>query len=616
MAEPSASPYPPIADYALLSDCHSAALVSRAGSIDWCCMPRMDWSSCFGRLLDWEHGGYCSIAPHDGGATTFRDYVDGTLVLETTVTGDGGEAHIYDCFTMREGGKHDPRRQLLRIVEGTRGRVSLRLELVPRFDYGEVAPWLQHRGVRLYSAIGGNDGLVIYSDADLQIVDRHDLTAEFTVRAGERVRLSLSFARPEELDANPPQPLAAEDLDRRLEETLAWWRRWSSQARLEGPDGPAAVRSAITLRALTNAPTGALAAAPTTSLPETPGGERNWDYRYSWIRDSAFSVRSLADIGCAAEADAFRRFIERSAAGSAAGLQIMYGLGGERRLTETCLDNLEGYRGAKPVRVGNAASKQLQLDAYGDLLDLTWRWHQRGYSPDDDYWRFLLDLVDTAAERWREPDHGIWEMRGEPRHFVYSKVMCWAAVDRGLRLAESCLRQAPVRRWTKVRDEIRAAVETEGYDKKRGIFVQSFGSKALDASLLLLPTVDFLSYDDERMVRTTDAIRAHLDRDGLLLRYRVDETKDNLKGEEGVFLACAFWLAECLARQGRLEDARAVFDRAASTSNDLGLFAEEYAPDTGDLLGNFPQGLTHLSHIAAAVAMAQERGLDLRTQAR
>ncbi len=398
-----------------------------------------------------------------------------------------------------------------------------------------------------------------------------------------------------------------------MEETLKWWNRWAAQGKCEGIDGSAIRRSAITLKALTNAPTGAIIAAPTTSLPESPGGSRNWDYRYSWIRDSSLSVRSLAEIDCVTEADGFRRFIQRSAAGSADKLQIMYGVGGERRLTELNLDYLDGYRGAKPVRIGNAASDQVQLDAYGELLDLSWHWHQRGSSPDDDYWRFLLDLVDTAAARWNEKDRGIWESRGEPQHFVHSKVMCWAALDRGIRLAEECLRQAPLRRWKKVRSEIRAAIEKEGYDEERGIFVQAFGSSALDSALLLLPTVDFVAWDDPRMIRTTDAIRENLDDHGMLLRYRITDTDDGLRGIEGTFLACSFWLAECLAHQGRTDEARDIFDRVASTSNDLGLFAEEFDTHSGEMLGNFPQGLTHLSHIAAAVALAEAIRYDVPT---
>jgi pentatricopeptide repeat protein len=286
----------------------------------------------------------------------------------------------------------------------------------------------------------------------------------------------------------------------------------------------------------------------------------------------------------------------------------MYGVGGERRLIEVNLDHLEGYRGARPVRVGNAASNQLQLDVYGELVEQTWRWHQRGRSPDDDYWRFLLGIIETAAERWREPDRGLWEMRGEPRHFVHSKAMCWAALDRGVRLAEECLRKAPVKRWGKIRDEIREAIESEGYDEDRGVFVQSFGGKGLDAALLLIPSFEFISYDDERMIRTTDAVREELDAGGLLLRYRPSTgAEGSLEGEEGAFLPCSFWLAECLARQGRIEDAREVFDRAVSTGNELALFSEEYDPQTDQALGNFPQSLTHLSHITAAVALSEHR---------
>lgn len=604
------APYPPIDDYALIGDCHSAALISRSGSIDWCCMPRFDSGSCFGRLLDWDKGGCCSIAPTDGGHTAFREYLDHTLVLATTLRTDSGEAIVYDCFAMRTGGKLDPRRQLLRIVEGVRGLVELHLHIAPRFDYGAVKPWIRHEGLRRYSAIGGNDSLLVESDAELMLVDRHDLTATFSVRAGERVRTAITYYDPAGLDRDCPPPTGATELDERLKETLEWWRHWSSRAACDGPDAPAVIRSAITLKALTYAPTGAIIAAPTTSLPESPGGGRNWDYRYSWIRDSSFSVRALADIGCVTEADGFRRFIQRAAAGSAETLQIVYGVGGEQRLPELTIDDLDGYWGAKPVRVGNAASTQVQLDAYGELLDLSWHWHKRGSSPDDDYWRFILDLVDTAAERWKEPDRGLWEWRGAPQHFVHSKVMCWAALDRGIKLAEECLRQAPLRRWRAARKEIRTAIEGEGYDEKRGVFVQAFGSAALDSALLLLPTVDFVAWDDPRMIRTVDAIREDLDDHGMLLRYRLSESDDGLHGREGSFLACSFWLVECLARQGRAGEARQVFDRLSSTSNDLGLFAEEYDARHGMMLGNFPQGLTHLSHIAAAVAMAQEDRFD------
>ena len=603
------SPYPPISSYAFISDCHSMALVDRNGSIDWCCMPRVDSASIFGRLLDWKRGGHCSICPLDPDATSFQAYLEDTLVLETTVRTEGGEAKLTDCFSMHAGGRRNPHLQLIRILEGVRGRVDFTIAVVPRFDYGEVRPWIRRHSDRVYSAIGGNDGIVIASDALLEPdASSHDLAARVTIRAEDRVRLSVSFVRPEDLEYEVPAVPSPEELDHRLKETVAWWRKWTSQLTIQGSHRAAVVRSAIVLKGLTFAPTGAMAAAATTSLPETVGGERNWDYRFSWIRDSAMSVRSLTDIGAYDEADGFRRFIQRSAAGSARDLQIMYGLGGERRLTEVALDKLDGYMSSRPVRIGNAASQQLQLDAYGTLLDLSWRWHRRGHSPDDDYWRFILDLVEVAAERWSEPDRGIWEIRGKPQHFVHSKVMCWAALERGISLAAECLRKAPVARWKKVRKQIRDAIESNGIDRRRQVFVQAFGSTQMDASLLLLPTVDFVSYQDPRMVRTADAIWKELEEDGLVLRYRVKATDDGLMGEEGTFLACSFWLAEVLATQGRLDEARALFDRASSTSTDLGLFSEEFDTVRDLMLGNFPQALTHLSHIAAAVALAEASG--------
>jgi GH15 family glucan-1,4-alpha-glucosidase len=597
--------YPPIADYAYISDCHSGALISRAASIDWCCMPRVDQASLFGRILDWDQGGYCVVEPAAHGYKTSRRYVEDSMVLETTFNAGGGEARVTDCFTMRSGGRKEPHRQLLRIIDGVRGKVDLRVVVKPRFDYGEVRPWIHRRNDRVSAAVGGNHGLLFGADCGLEPGADHDLRAEFTVRAEQRVRLSIEWFPPQMLDGNQLEPPAADVLDARLQETLEWWRQWAQRAHLDGPDAASVRRSALVLRALVNAPTGAIAAAPTTSIPEELGGSRNWDYRFSWIRDSAFSVRSLADVGADREADGFRRFIQRSAAGSAHDLQIMYGLGGERRLTEILLPELEGYRRSSPVRIGNAAATQLQLDAYGELVDLSWRWHLRGRSPDDDYWRFLVDLVEVACERWQEPDRGIWEIRGRPRHFVHSKVMCWVAADRGVALAERSLRKAPVQRWRKVAAEIRAAIEDKGFDRKRGVFRQAFGSRNLDAALLLLPATGFLAWDDPRMLATVDAVQAGLVRNGLVLRYHSEQVDDGVPGREGAFLACTFWLAECLARSGRLEAAREVFDRAAGTSNDLGLFAEQYDATAGLMLGNFPQGLTHLSHIAAAVALAE-----------
>ncbi len=599
---PSLDPYPPIADYALIGDCHSAALVSRSGSIDWCCMPRLDSDSCFGRLLDWESGGHFSITPRDQRYTTFRRYVDETLVLETHFICSTGEARLLDLFAMRRGGRDTPRRHLIRLIEGIRGRVDLNVEIAVRFDYGEVRPWVRHVATHAFAAIGGDSGLLIGSEEPLESAG-HDLACSFSVRAQERVRFSVLYVPPSHLDAEAPVPPDHEEIDRRVEETIEWWKRWSRQCDFHGPDENDVRRSALVLKALSHAPTGAIAAAATTSLPESLGGARNWDYRFSWIRDSSFSVRALADVGYTKEAEGFRRFIQRSAAGSAEELQIMYGLAGERRLTELEMRHLEGYRRSKPVRVGNAAAKQLQLDAFGELVLLSWRWHQRGHSPDDDYWRFLLELIDTAAERWSEPDRGIWEIRGKPRHFVHSKVHCWAALDRGVALATECMRKAPLARWRRTAREIREAVETQGFDQRRGCFVQAFGEREMDSSLLLLPTTGFVAWDDERMVRTTDEVWKALDHEGMLLRYRGETELDGQKGHEGVFLACAFWLAECLARQGRLEQARDVFDRAAATGNDLGLYSEEFDPRARLMLGNFPQALTHLAHLSAAVAL-------------
>lgn len=597
---PERSPYPSIEDYAFISGLSSAALVSRSGSIDWCCMPRFDTGSCFGRLMDWQQGGYTSIMPKDEQYESSRRYLEGTLILETTFWSSGGEARLLDCFTLTEGHEGD-RHRLLRIVEGVRGQMDLVLNIVPRFDYGEVKPWIRQHGVRFYSATGGNDGLVISGDPEIRPSDRHELEASIFVRAGERARVSLEYVPPERIDTDLPAMASNEELDNEFEQTVEWWRKWSARCSLKGTYGPGAVLSASVLQGLTYAPSGAMAAAATTSLPESLDGSRNWDYRYSWIRDSTFAVRSLAELGYEEEADRFRLFIGRSGAGSAEGLQIMYGVGGERRLNQVDLDHLEGYRGLGPVRAGNAAYKQLQLGVYGEVLDLAWRWHRRGQSPNDEYWIFLRDLVDMACERWQEADRGIWEMPDKPRHFVHSKAMCWAALNRGISLSEECYRRAPVERWRKAKRRIREAIESEGYDSKRGVFVQAFDNKVMDSALLLLPVVEFITYDDERMVRTVDAIRQELGRDGLLLRY--DPTEDDLGGQEGVFLACSFWLCECLVHQDRINEAREVYNRALSTANDLGLFSEEYDTDTHQMLGNFPQGLTHLSHIAAAVTL-------------
>jgi GH15 family glucan-1,4-alpha-glucosidase len=599
--------YPPIGDYALIGDCHTAALVARDASIEWCCLPRFDSGSVFGRLLDRERGGHCSISPTGDGVWEYsRAYLEDTLVLETTLRGPDGEVKILDCFAVTGTPLETERRQIVRVTEGVRGSVELEARVAPRFDYGQVRPWIRRHGHHLHSTIGGNDALLVWCEEELDEDPEHELAARFAVGPGERVRLTLAYCPPERIDAGPPPDPDAPTLDSLLEQTVQWWREWASTVQMDTRDEPAARRSGIVLKALTYAPTGAVVAAPTTSLPEAVGGPRNWDYRYAWVRDSSFSSRAFAELGAFEEADAFRAFIMRSAAGHAEDLQIVYGVGGERRLRGDVVEGLDGHRHSRPVRVGNDASTQIQLDAYGELVNLTWRWHRRGHSPSDDDWRFLVSLIDLAAERWTEPDCGIWEWPGEPDHFVHSKVLCWSAIDRGLRLADECMRRAPTRRWRQARAELRDAIEQRGYDRERGVYVQAFDRTEMDAALLLLPTVEYVGWDDERMVRTVAAVREELAAgDGLLYRYR---RKDGLGGEEGAFLCCSFWLAECLAEAGDLVEARVVFDQAEARANDLGLFSEEVDPKTGELLGNYPQGLTHLAHIDAAAALSNARG--------
>jgi GH15 family glucan-1,4-alpha-glucosidase len=603
------SDYPPIGDYALIGDCHSAALVSRQGSIEWCCLPRFDAGSAFGAMLDRERGGICSISPAGDRRWEYsREYLQDTLVLQTRMDGSAGEVKLIDCFAVPDSARSTPYRHIVRIIEGVRGSVELELRVAPRFDYGEVRPWIRRHGHHLHSAIGGNDGLVVWCEAEFQEDPDHELGAKVKVGAGERIRLSISYHPPELIDAGDFEEPDSHTLDQHLVQTIRWWRRFAKSVELDSSDEDPARRSAIALKALTHAPTGAIIAAPTTSLPEVIGGARNWDYRYAWVRDSSFSSRAFAAVGCVNEADAFRAFIMRSAAGHAGDLQILYGVGGERRLSGKDLPDLEGYRGSAPARVGNDATTQLQLDAYGELVNLTWRWHRRGHSPSDDHWRFLVSLIDHAAAQWTEPDCGIWEWPGKPDHFVHSKVLCWSALDRGIRLADECMRRAPTRRWKQARDAIREAVESRGYDRKRGVYVQAFDRKELDCALLLLPTVEFVDWDDERMLRTIAAVREELDAgDGLLYRYK---RADGLQGREGAFLCCSFWLAESLARAGDLPEARGIFDLALATANDLGLFSEEIDPRSRELLGNFPQGLTHLSHINAAVALAESAPVD------
>ena len=579
--------------------------MSRQGSIDWCCLPRFDSDSCFGRLLDWERGGHFSITPAQR-CSTRREYLRDGLILVTTFTSGSNQAQLIDFFAMRIGGRQRPRRKLVRIVRGVRGRMTFNVVLAPRLDFGEVKPWIFPAGKRGYVAVGSNTALLTFADIPLRIENDHDLCGELEIRAGHRKHLALQFVRPERAATVRVRSGAIARLEAQFKETRDWWRDWA--AKIPFADGPGVriKRSAIVLKALTYAPTGAIIAAPTTSLPESPGGERNWDYRFCWIRDSTFTVRALSNLGLESEADGVRRFIQRSAAGNADELQVVYAVDGKRRLTEITLDALEGWRGSRPVRIGNAAQSQYQADMYGTIIELSWLWSERGAPPEKHYWEFLTRVVEAAISRWRQPDRGIWEVRSRPRHFVHSKVMCWAAVDGGLALARKYslpLAASRAALWVRARDQMRNAIESKGYDRRRGIFVRAFGSSEVDAALLVLPIVDFVAHEDPRMLRTTDAICNRLSRrDGLIMRY---VGQDGLRGLEGAFLACTFWLAECFARQGRIADARRTFKHASACANELGLFPEQFDSQGARMLGNFPQGLTHLAHVSAAVALAK-----------
>jgi GH15 family glucan-1,4-alpha-glucosidase len=590
---------PAIGELAFLADLRGAALVDAAGSVAWLCMPRLDQGSFCAKLLDAESGGHVTIAPATPAGPARRGYVDASLVLETVWETDGGRARVLDALAIDPDDLAHPPAMLIRVCEGLEGEVELGVVVAGCFDYGAAPPWIRAAddGFRLTA---GDDGVLACGDGGLERDGDHGLGGRIRLRAGDRWRLALRFARPSALDRGEVEGLDGPGVDAALERTLDHWRRWRTKVRTPGgvdADGVAA--SARVLHGLTNADSGAIAAAATTSLPESPEG-RTWDYRATWVRDSVFAVRAMAEVGFAEEADDFHRFMLRTAAGNAGAVRVMYGMDGERRLSELEVEELRGWHGIGPVRVGNGAVAQEQHDVLGELVNLSYRQHARGVELDGDDWRFLRAIVDRAAEVWHRPDRGLWEWRGEPRHFVHSKALCWSALDRGLRLAEAGGFEAPRARWEQARDAARAAIDRHGVDA-RGVFVQAFGSSDLDAAALLLPVAGYCAWDDERMVATADAIKAELDDGGLLRRYRVD---DGQPGREHPFLACTFWLVEALARQGRRAEARTWFDSALAARTPLGLFAEQADPRTGRPWGNFPQALTHLAHIAAAQALA------------
>lgn len=592
-----------IHDYAYIGDCHSSALISKTGSIDWCCMPRMDSSSCFGRLLDWEQGGFCQIIPTQP-VKISRAYIKGSMILETRFETTEGEVHLLDLFTMRSGGEHFPHQQILRLITPIRGSMELKIIVKPRFDYGLIKPWIREYSENSFMAIGGSDGLLISSNIPLKLEQTHQLSTITTIRATENRYLSIIYDKPENLEEAKTNVPTARQQKLRAQETLRWWNSWVDQNQFQGKYADLALRSAMVLKCLCYAPTGAIIAAPTTSLPEAPGGDRNWDYRYAWVRDACFSVHSLSFLGFIDEADGFRRFIERSCAGSASELQILFGIDGRRHIFERNVENLAGYHSAKPIRVGNAAHKQSQLDVYGELLLLAWYCYKRGQIPDDDYWKFLTEIVEMAIENWQKPDQGIWEIRGEPRHFVFSKAMCWVAIDIGIKLADELKKPIDMDKWSNARAEIRKAIDEKGFDSKRGVFTQAFGYSDMDASLLLLPFFEYIDYQDPRMVNTAQLIYEELGHESLLLRYPTGN--DDMNGEEGVFLACTFWLVSCFACQGKKEKAEQIFQNAIAAGNDLNLFSEEYWIKNQKMLGNFPQALTHLSIISAIISLNRE----------
>jgi alpha,alpha-trehalase len=592
-------PYPPIGDYALISDCHSGALVSRDGSIDWCTFHRFEARPVFARVLDWGKGGFFRIAPRDDYTST-RRYLAGTNILETRFETAGGVLSLTDCMVLRADDSH-PDHRLLRVVRCLEGEVAVKAKFEPRFDYGLVEPRVEIVSPTLAVAYGGPDALVLQSELPIGTPEVSACSAARTLRSGEEANVVLTWTLPHELK---PAPLPRAQIAAELAKTEQLWREWSDRCEYEGPYREQIVRSALVLKALTNGPTGAIVAAATTSLPEEIGGERNWDYRFSWLRDSALTLNALFALGYTDEAHAYVGWLKRTTAGRARALQIMYGVGGERFLPEIELDHLEGYRGSRPVRIGNGAASQFQLDVFGELLDTIWLHRSHGGTVDEVFWEFLTRVGGAVLELWREPDHGIWEIRGEPRQFVYSKVMAWVALDRLVRLAELDGREGDLEAWHAIRDEIREVVEREGVDPDSGIFTQSFGDGGkLDASNLMLPIVGFVGHDDPRARTTVEAIAARLTADGLVYRYVTDGV-DGLSGDEATFAICSFWLVECLARAGETERARELFERLIGFANDVGLLAEEIDPHSGELLGNFPQAFSHLGLIQAALALA------------
>jgi GH15 family glucan-1,4-alpha-glucosidase len=580
-----------IEDYAFLSDTQTGALVGRDGSVDWLCFPRFDSGACFAALLGDRTNGRWSFSPAEEITATRRRYTDGTLILETEIETASGAIRLIDFMPPR-GENPD----IVRIVEGVRGEVPLKMELIIRFDYGRIVPWVRKLDGAL-EAIAGPDALVLRTPIETRGENLTTL-GEFTVAKGDRVPFVLTwFASHEEA----PRAINPEHA---LRDTIGFWKEWSGKCQPQGEWHDAVLRSLITLKGLTYAPTGGIVAAATTSLPEKIGGVRNWDYRICWLRDATFTLYALMNAGYLDEARAWRQWLLRAVAGSASQMQIMYGVQGERRLTECEIPWLAGYENSKPVRVGNAASEQSQLDVYGEILAAMYVAHRAGIETNEADWRLQIALMEFLETKWRDPDEGIWEVRGGARQFTHSKMMAWLAFDRAVKLVEKCncaAEQEHLERWQRIRDEIHREVCERGYNLKRKAFTQFYGSDELDASLLMMPLTGFLPVSDERVVGTIEAIQRELVHDGFVLRYRTEENNvDGLPGGEGVFLPCSFWLADCLHLMGREDEARELFERLLALRNDLGLLAEEYDPQAKRMLGNFPQAFSHVALINTA----------------
>ncbi|NMO13996.1 glycoside hydrolase family 15 protein [Pyxidicoccus fallax] len=578
----------PLEAYALIGDTQSAALVGRDGSIDWLCWPRFDSDACFAALLGNVDHGRWRVAPRIPVRDVRRRYQPDTLLLETELHTDTGTVRLFDFMPVRSNSP-----ELIRIVEGVSGEVPMRMELSPRFGYGDRTPWLNlSPGGAITKA--GPDALFLHADLPLR-EENATVVADFTLRQNERVPLVLSWYPSHLSPPARPDPIGA------LVETQRWWHHWVSHCTYTGPWRQQVVRSLITLKALTYSPTGGLVAAPTTSLPERLGGVRNWDYRFCWVRDATLTLLALVNAGYTQEAVAWRDWLLRAVAGEPDELQIMYGVAGERRLTEVELSWLPGYEASRPVRIGNAAVGQLQLDVFGEIFDCFYQARLRGVPPAQEGWDVAVHLIRCLEERWREPDEGIWEVRGGRQHFTHSKVMAWVALDRAVKAA--ALRGVAgeqVEHWKALRDEVHAEICARGYDARRNTFTQTFGGTALDASLLLIPLVGFLPPEDPRVRGTVEAVQRELCHDGLVRRYHTHETQDGLPPGEGVFLACSFWLADALLMLGLRNEARELFERLLGLSNDVGLLAEEYEPRAGRMVGNFPQAFSHLALVSTA----------------